>query len=98
MKICGIRTYKFSVPTGQEIRDSDTGELLCSTSKPWLFLKIDTDAGLSGWGEGTGEWLVPGVGVRPVTGIRLGPVYRGNGWYEGAAQTKLPGSLGLGDG
>ena len=61
MKICGIRTYKFSVPTGQEIRDPDTGELLCSTSKPWLFLNIDTDAGLSGWGEGTGEWLVPGV-------------------------------------
>ena len=61
MKITGIRTYKFSVPTGQEIRDPNTGELLCSASKPWLFLKIETDAGISGWGEGTGEWLVPVV-------------------------------------
>ena len=61
MKITDIRTYKFSVPTGQEIRDPQSGELLCSTSKPWLFLKIETDAGISGWGEGTGEWLVPSV-------------------------------------
>lgn len=61
MKITGIRTYTFSVPTGQEIRDPHTGELLCSTSKPWLFLKVETDAGISGWGEGTGEWLTPSV-------------------------------------
>ena len=51
MKITSIKTYKFSVPTGQEIRDPHTGALLCSTSKPWLFLKIETDAGLSGWGD-----------------------------------------------
>ena len=61
MEITGIVTYKFSVPTGQEIRDPRSGELLCSTSKPWLFLKIETDVGISGWGEGTGEWLVPSV-------------------------------------
>ena len=61
MKITELRTYKFSVPTGQETRDPQTGELLCSASKPWLFLKIETDAGISGWGEGTGEWLVPSV-------------------------------------
>jgi len=61
MKITELRTYKFSVATGQEIRDPQTGQLLCSASKPWLFLKIDTDAGISGWGEGTGEWLVPSV-------------------------------------
>jgi len=61
VKITELRTYRFSVPTGQEIRDPETGELLCSASKPWLFLKIDTDAGISGWGEGTGEWLVPSV-------------------------------------
>ena len=61
MKIANIQTYKFSVPTGQEIRDPHSGELLCSASKPWLFLKIETDAGISGWGEGTGEWLVPSV-------------------------------------
>ena len=61
MRITNIKTYKFSVPTGQEIRDPHSGELLCSTSKPWLFLKIETDAGISGWGEGTGEWLAPSV-------------------------------------
>ena len=61
MKIRSLRTCKFSVPTGQQIRDPATGELLCSTSKPWLFLELRTDAGISGWGEGTGEWLVEPV-------------------------------------
>jgi len=61
MKISGIKTYKFSVPTGQEIRDPNTGQLLCSTSKPWLFLKVETNVGIVGWGEGSGEWLVPSV-------------------------------------
>lgn len=61
MKISGIKTYKFSVPTGQNIRDPHTGQLISSTSKPWLFLKVETDAGIVGWGEGSGEWLVPSV-------------------------------------
>ncbi len=61
MKITGIQTYKFSVPTGQEIRDPTTGELISSKAKPWLFLKITTDSGIVGWGEGSGEWLVPSV-------------------------------------
>ena len=61
MKITGLKTYKFSVPTGQEVRDPHTGELLCSTAKPWLFLKVETDGGITGWGEGSGEWLVPSV-------------------------------------
>ena len=61
MKITGIQTYKFSVPTGQEIRDPKTGELISSKAKPWLFLKITTDSGIVGWGEGSGEWLVPSV-------------------------------------
>jgi len=61
MKITGIKTYKFSVPTGQDIRDPQSGELLSSASKAWLFLKIETDVGISGWGEGTGEWLVEPV-------------------------------------
>ena len=61
MKITGIRTYKFNVPTGQKIRDPHTGELLSSVSKPWLFLKIETDASIDGWGEGSGEWLTPSV-------------------------------------
>jgi L-alanine-DL-glutamate epimerase-like enolase superfamily enzyme len=61
MKITNLYTHKFSVPTGQEIRDLATGELLCSTSKPWLFLELETDAGIRGWGEGTGEWLTEPV-------------------------------------
>jgi galactonate dehydratase len=61
MRITELKTYKFSVPTGQGVRDPETGELLCSAAKPWLFLKLETDAGISGWGEGSGEWLVPPV-------------------------------------
>lgn len=61
MKITNLQTYKFSVPTGQQVRDPATGALLCSTSKPWLFLKLETDAGITGWGEGTGEWLTEPV-------------------------------------
>ena len=60
MKITGVRIFKFSVPTGQE-PTSTTGERIYSASKSWLFLKIETDAGISGWGEGSGEWLVPSV-------------------------------------
>ena len=56
MKITATKTYKFSVPTGQ-----DTAALIASSSKTWLFFKIETDVGLSGWGEGSGEWLVPSV-------------------------------------
>ena len=61
MKITGIKTYKFSVPTGSAVKDPKTGELLSSSKKPWLFLKIETDSGLAGWGEGSGEWLVASV-------------------------------------
>ena len=61
MKITGIKTYKFSIPTGQHVHDSKTGELISSNSKAWLFLKIETDAGIDGWGEGSGEWLTPPV-------------------------------------
>lgn len=34
---------------------------MCSTSRSWLFLKVETDAGISGWGDGSAEWLVPMV-------------------------------------
>ena len=61
MKITAARTYKFSVPTGQALKAPHTGALISSASKAWLFLKIETDAGISGWGEGSGEWLVPAV-------------------------------------
>jgi galactonate dehydratase len=30
-------------------------------SKPWLFVKVQTDGGIAGWGEGSGEWLEPAV-------------------------------------
>ena len=61
MKITACKTYKFSVPvTGQSI-DPHTGHRLSSTSKTWLFLKLETDVGIDGWGEGSGEWVVPAV-------------------------------------
>ncbi len=61
MKITGIKTYKFSVPTGQQTLDPHTGEMLYSKTKAWLFLKIDTDAGIVGWGEGSGSWITDAV-------------------------------------
>lgn len=62
MKITGIRTYKFThVGKGQKLTD-DFGNLLPATpSKDWLFLKIETDTDLVGWGEGSGEWLTSPV-------------------------------------
>lgn len=60
MKITGLKTFLFNVATNQPpARDPATGELLSSDFKTWLFLKIETDAGISGWGEGSGEWLSP---------------------------------------
>lgn len=61
MKIAAIKTFKFSVPTSQDVKDAHTNELLCSRKKPWLFLKLETDAGIAGWGEASSEWLVPSV-------------------------------------
>ena len=58
MKITAVKTYKFSVATGQAIADPHTGESVSSASKAWLFCKLETDAGIDGWGEGSGEWLV----------------------------------------
>jgi L-alanine-DL-glutamate epimerase-like enolase superfamily enzyme len=55
MKITKIKTYKFSVPTKQDAPDPHTGEPLFSSTKPWLFLKLETDSGIDGWGEGSGE-------------------------------------------
>ena len=61
MKITRVRTYKVNVSTGQQVRDAGTGQLLSSTLKEFLFLKIETDGGISGWGDGSGEWLAPSV-------------------------------------
>ena len=59
MKITQIKTYMFNVSTGQKQRDSSNRQVHSSPFKTWLFLKIETNSGLSGWGEGSGEWLSP---------------------------------------
>ncbi len=61
MKITGMKTYKFSVGTGEAQIDPHTGGLISSTSKAWLLLKVETDGGIVGWGEGSGEWLTESV-------------------------------------
>lgn len=64
MKITDLRIYRFSVPTGHIVHDPETGEQISSTTKPWVFVEVQTDGGISGWGEGTGEWL-----TEPVTAM-----------------------------
>ncbi|MBM4026898.1 MAG: mandelate racemase/muconate lactonizing enzyme family protein [Planctomycetes bacterium] len=62
MRITGIRTYMFNVATSQRpATDAASGQVLSSQFKTWLFLKIETDVGICGWGEGSGEWLSPMV-------------------------------------
>src|SRR3990172_13393993 len=61
MRITEVTIFKLSVPTGREVRAPHSGHLLCSAKKSWLFLKLATDSGIVGWGEGSGEWLVPSV-------------------------------------
>ena len=62
MKITGIKTYKFTAAAPEALRDPQTGEFLRATgAKDWLFLKIETDTELVGWGEGSGEWLTAPV-------------------------------------
>ena len=58
-KITGIKTYKFNVATGQAIRDPSNRQAVSSPFKTWLFLKVETDQGIDGWGEGSIEWLSP---------------------------------------
>lgn len=60
-KITGIKTYKFNVDTGPIRRDPKTGLPISSAFKTWLFLKIETDTDLHGWGEASIEWLSPVV-------------------------------------
>lgn len=57
MKITRVQTYKFNVPPSKPL----SGEHPSGAQKAWLFLKIETDVGISGWGEGSGEWLTPSV-------------------------------------
>ena len=62
MKITRIRTYKFThVGKGQSLTDADGNNLAATPAKDWLFLKIETDTELVGWGEGSGEWLTSPV-------------------------------------
>jgi len=59
MKITRIKTYMFNVATGSVRLDPKTRQPISSGFKTWLFLKLETNAGLSGWGEGSGEWISP---------------------------------------
>ncbi len=61
MRITELTIFKLSIPTGQEIRDLRNAAELANTKKSWLLLKLSTDSGINGWGEGSGEWIVPAV-------------------------------------
>ncbi|MCH2202339.1 MAG: hypothetical protein MK102_10235 [Fuerstiella sp.] len=57
--ITQLKTYMFNVATGPVRLDPKTRQPISSGFKTWLFLKLETNAGLSGWGEGSGEWISP---------------------------------------
>ena len=59
IKITRLKTYMFNVATGPVRLDPKTRQPISSGFKTWLLLKLETDAGLSGWGEGSGEWISP---------------------------------------
>ena len=59
MKITQVKTYMFNVATGEARFDPKNQQPVSSTFKTWLFLKLETNAGVAGWGEGSGEWLSP---------------------------------------
>jgi galactonate dehydratase len=59
MKITRIKTYMFNVATGPVRLDPQNKQPISSSFKTWLFLKLETNAGLSGWGEASGEWISP---------------------------------------
>lgn len=59
IKITGIKTYMFNVRTGRKIDLNEEQKKKSSDFKTWLFLKVETNAGTYGWGEGSGEWLSP---------------------------------------
>lgn len=61
MKITALKTYVFNVPTGNPSRQDTSRKSSSSRFKTWLFLKIETNTELSGWGEGSIEWLSPVV-------------------------------------
>ena len=61
-RITAVKTYKFNVPTDIQVTiDPASGGAMSSAFKTWLFVKIETDAGFHGWGEGSIEWLSPVV-------------------------------------
>ena len=59
VKITQMKTYMFNVTTGPVRLDPQTRQPISSGFKTWLFLKLETNCGLSGWGEGSGEWISP---------------------------------------
>ena len=52
MKITSISAHVLRLPEVTTI---------CEGTQDTCLIHIKTDAGISGWGEGTGEWLVPAV-------------------------------------
>ena len=61
MKITRMKTYMFNVPTGSPPPKKGVRRSIASSFKTWLFLKIETDTEISGWGEASIEWLSPVV-------------------------------------
>jgi len=59
MKITKIKTFKFNINASRLVPDPINREARSSPFKTWLFLKIETDTELYGWGEASGEWLSP---------------------------------------
>lgn len=59
VQITRMKTYMFNVATGPLRLDPKTKQPISSGFKTWLFLKLETNAGLVGWGEGSGEWISP---------------------------------------
>ena len=49
----------FNVRTGRKKDLNEAQKKKSSDFKTWLFLKVETNAGTYGWGEGSGEWLSP---------------------------------------
>ena len=48
LKITKMKTYKFNVNTGQSVRDPSNRQLVSSSFKTWLFVKIETNTELYG--------------------------------------------------
>ena len=59
VKITGIKTYMSNCSRDGGAARRSGAERRGSSFKTWLFLKVETDSDIFGWGEGSGEWLSP---------------------------------------